>query len=259
MLSVCFDASGTDHDQPAVVVAGFISSAKDWVLFNNKWKERLNRDGVSCFHMVEFAGSKGEFTEWKEDRRRELLADLMSIIQSYTYEKFGCAVLNEAFRSEIPEDIRDEFRFTAYSLAARACVSNVTRWFTAENWNTNTLEYVFEDGDLGKGMLQDIFKRDGYPSPIFKPKKDRPTPLGGVESGWTPLQAADFLAYEFLLSIKHAECGRLKDKPLRWAMGEFLKSDSRLNLRTFLAKDLAHLRELIELSKEQFGEVMFYH
>jgi hypothetical protein len=235
-----------------LAVAGFISSEKDWIEFDKKWIERLKQDGVSCFHMVEFARLKGEFEGWDEERRKSLLADLMEIIQSTTYQQFGI----EPFKDKVPEDIRKEFYFNAYSLAARSCAANVSRWMREQNWQSS-VEYVFEDGDLGKGNLLENFKRDGYPAPIFKPKKDIPTAQGGIIPGYSPLQAADFLAYEFFLSIKHKESGRLEDKPLRWAMGEFLNRDSAENLRIFQAADLAELSRLIQASKERNGKVEF--
>ncbi len=42
-------------------------------------------------------------------------------------------------------------------------------------------EFVFEDGDIGKGLLIARMQEDGYPKPIFKPKKARKIKGGVIE------------------------------------------------------------------------------
>jgi hypothetical protein len=220
MLTACFDAGGSEHDQKCLVVAGFISSADDWIRFDSEWRDRLSRDGIAYFHMVEFAHCYGQFDGWKkqEHRRRKLLADLMGIIKSHAYRKFGCAVVNETLVANLSEDLRAEFYINAYALAGRASVAHVSEWARAEQIPRPALEYIFEDGDLGKGKLMQRMKEDGYPAPGFKGKKDRTDPNGIVIAAFTPLQASDFLAYEMFLGVKRL------DDPVsnpRWAIEEF--------------------------------------
>src|ERR1035438_237099 len=81
MFTAVFDASGTEHDKPVMVVAGFAASSDAWSSFESEWKKRLAADQLSCFHMNKFAQSKGDFKEWEGDepRRRRLLSDLHAI------------------------------------------------------------------------------------------------------------------------------------------------------------------------------------
>ena len=51
-------------------------------------------------------------------------------------------------------------------------------------------------------------KQDGLPTPSFKPKRDMPTKYGLTIDGFTPLQAADILAYEYRLVLE-------RDRPTR--------------------------------------------
>jgi hypothetical protein len=60
MLTACFDASG-HPTQPVLVVAGFIAPAPEWEHFEREWKDRLAIDGITSFHMQEFAQSSGVF------------------------------------------------------------------------------------------------------------------------------------------------------------------------------------------------------
>lgn len=96
-----FDASGKE-DQRRLVLAGFISKAKDWQSFHTLWIERLREDGLEYFHMVDFAASQGQFKGWRnsESRRRKLLADLMDLISSHVYRKFGCVIENGQFYAD---------------------------------------------------------------------------------------------------------------------------------------------------------------
>ncbi len=71
MLIGAFDASGSEHDQPVFIVAGFASSAKDWEEFSALWNQRLAHDGLTHFHAVDFAQSRKEFRDgWKENEPR---------------------------------------------------------------------------------------------------------------------------------------------------------------------------------------------
>jgi hypothetical protein len=157
MFTACFDAGGSQHDQDFLVVAGFISSADVWLKFDSAWRDRLAQDGLSYFHMVDFAQSRGKFKEgWKnnERRRQRLLADLMDIIQKHAFRKFGCAVDNEMFLRHLSKERRGEYFLDAYALAAMDCTAQVLRWCkTQPAPEFYKVRFVFEDGDLGKGKL----------------------------------------------------------------------------------------------------------
>ena len=219
MFTACFDASGSESDKSIVVVAGFVSSAKEWQAFSHLWNQRLEKDDISYFHMKEFAQSVGQFKSWdkQEKRRRLLLCDLMSIIKRHAFRKFGCAIAHKK-AERISQEHLDEFLLTAYCLCGRQCAADVNSWARMEKI-TSPIEFVFEDGDKGKGRLMQRFEDDQLPIPIFKPKTDRILSDGRVVPGFTPLQACDFLAYEALLIMKGIE--GIKKQSLRWAAIEF--------------------------------------
>lgn len=168
MLTVAFDASGTEHDQRLFVVAGFVSSANDWIGFDAQWKERLKRDGLEYFHMHSFAHSIGQFKGWNKDelRRQALLSDLLGIIQSHAYRKFGSMVINRFFGSKISAKNIEAFKLTAYSLTGLTVTYKVRKWMRNEGFHTSP-KIVFEDGDLHKGKLMDAMAQHGLPAPSF--------------------------------------------------------------------------------------------
>jgi hypothetical protein len=202
MLTVAFDASG-HPTQPVLVVAGFIASVEDWILFDREWKDRLAYDGLTSFHMQSFAQSSGVYRTWKKDeaRRRKLLADLTGMIFKHAQRKFGAAVVNSDLIALIDDDARKAFALSAYGIAGRGAAGNVDEW-TKENPAERAVRYVFEDGDFNKGDLMRRMKEDGFATPIFEPKTDRPGRNGIPVPGFTPLQAADILAYEYMLAVE---------------------------------------------------------
>lgn len=88
-LAAYFDAGGDQVDQRYLVVAGFVAPLTSWVDFEKRWRERLAADGLKYFHAVEFAHSRKEFDGWRDDeqRRRNLLSDLMEIIKTHVSRK----------------------------------------------------------------------------------------------------------------------------------------------------------------------------
>ena len=193
-----FDASGDDHSQPVLSVAGFVANADNWKSFEAAWLKRLLQDGLEYFHTKEFNGCSGQFKSgWKgdEDRQRKLITDLVLIIRDHVGRKFGMTVINKQLKGGFTADQQERWHVCAYSLAGRTCAARVREWF--ESWHARSMpEFVFEDGDSGKGKLIDIFKNGELPDPIFKPKKSYVDRRGMVHEAAIPLQAADLLAYE---------------------------------------------------------------
>jgi hypothetical protein len=224
-----FDASGK-ADRSCLVVAGFISSLKDWEAFDTSWRKRLAADELTYFHMADLAGCREEFSKgWKDDepRRRALLSDLVGIIQAHAYRSFVSVVENKHF-ARLSTENQKSFALDAYSLAGRSAVAKISTWRKiTSGFEGVPTAYVFEEGDEGAGNLMKSMLRDGYPSPQFGAKKDGVDPDGNPIVAYTPLQAADLLAYEVFRLYDDISEGKgrfSKEDKWRWAMQEFLKT-----------------------------------
>ncbi|HCC56729.1 MAG TPA: hypothetical protein DEQ47_05605 [Solibacterales bacterium] len=191
-----FDASGTEHDQLCLAVAGFVSTTDKWVEFDQRWNERLAKDGIKYFHMNEFnnPGSKGEFRNWSyDDPRRPLLhRDLIGVITDHVDRHFGCCVITEALNGLTLQE-RQEWHLSAYALAGRSCAAQLRLW--CETWGGRVPRMVFERGDHGRGELEKILKLNKFSDPVFEPSRDV-VEGGFITKGMVPLQAADLLAFE---------------------------------------------------------------
>src|SRR5437870_595584 len=96
-----FDGSGSPDDTIAVVVAGFVATAEQWIEFERNWNDCLRDFEVSSLHMRHFAHSRGEFAAWKgnEEKRRRFLGRLISIIRIRVWHSFASAVVMEDYRN----------------------------------------------------------------------------------------------------------------------------------------------------------------
>lgn len=250
MFTAAFDASGTEHDQSAVVVAGFISSTSDWLDFEKHWNVRLRDDGIEYFHMVDFAASRNQFKGWKnqEVRRRTLLSDLLDIIARHCYRKFGCAVLVKEWQAGISQANKEHFRISAYCIAALFSTVDVDAWTQLEQMN-NPAEIIFEDGDTGKGLLQH-YMSSRKPDPIFRPKQDTARKDGSVIPGFVPLQAADFLAYEIIQGVKNHANGMLREP--RYGIGEFYRIPGEIKYPS--SEDFSNFDAMLRAIKKLMSE-----
>src|SRR5713101_3789943 len=102
MLTFAFDAGGDDGTE-YMTVAGFASSAKDWDEFSQKWKARLEMDGIAFFRALDANSFRGPFEHWRDlpnkiELRQALFADLMDLIVRNTYRKFACTIVNKEFQ-----------------------------------------------------------------------------------------------------------------------------------------------------------------
>jgi hypothetical protein len=202
-LSVYFDRSA---DTGIRVVAGYVSTPEHWQNFQEEWLKWLARPQyrVPYFHMKEFAHSLGAYKDgWKGQprKRREFLVGLINITKSNTFHSFRASVRSDDFRRFIKIRHMERLFGNEFTLCARACCRDVRKWAGA-NFPTNPIEYVFECGDEGKGKLVEIMERDGFKTPIFRPKMPSPADLQGI---FTPFQAADFLAWEVRKSLGQVE------------------------------------------------------
>ena len=239
MMTACFDASGHECDQRFLVVAGFVSSADDWIDFDRLWRHRLAQDGLSYFHMHDFAQNVGQFLKgWREDesRRRKLLGDLMDIIQSHTYRKFACTVENQFLSDNVKPEIIRNYHLKSYVLAARDCAARVREW--SRSFGAKEVPaLVFEYGDLYQTLLTKRLVADQFAPPLFKFKKDRVDEDRTIVLGFTPLQAADFFAYEAFIAAK-------KRNDDRWGMQQFELKPGPMGI--YLPDDLRDLEMMLE-------------
>lgn len=75
------DDSGK-HDSAVVTMAGFVSRARDWTLFEQGSEALFLESGVNVFHAKEFSNGKDDFRGWTDARKREFAEDWFDVAES---------------------------------------------------------------------------------------------------------------------------------------------------------------------------------
>lgn len=190
-----FDASGTQHDQLALAVAGFMSTPDRWREFEQVWLARLAKSGLKEFHRKDL----------NLTRYPGLLSDLSSIIRDYAMHKFGMVVRVAELHRNMPAGEYDKFHLDAYSYAARGCAAQVRQWAVKRHLRS-TPGLIYAKGDAGRGQLETRLRKDGFTDFAFAPAKDETNrKTGSTTPAAVPLQAADLLAYEVFDPIRFME------------------------------------------------------
>ncbi|MGH9688912.1 MAG: hypothetical protein ACRD5K_17670 [Candidatus Acidiferrales bacterium] len=189
-----FDDSGHPDGQKAVIVAGFIASEEQWLLFEKEWKAILAPLSIDLFHMADFENCK----VWPKEFKMRVVEQLVSTIVGRCRYHISEVVLMDDYRR-----INDLYAFqevigTPYALAGRTVAKCINQWKKNYTKPSDKLLVFFEDGTKHKGDFMDAMERDGVPCPQFLGK------------GASPLQAADLLAWEILNTIRTDDTKRLK-------------------------------------------------
>jgi hypothetical protein len=184
LFSAYFDASGAPDDCDAVVVAGFIAEAGQWVEFERNWQDALRAFEVSGLHMKEYAHSLKEFSSWRGDQKRRaaFLERLVSIVKIRTLHSFVTAVMMDGYREVDKRYCLSETQ-RPFAPGGISCVDKVRKWAAQQNIPQNSIAYFFEDGDKDKGNLTQALERHYDLNPIYLKK-----------TGSCAFQAADLLA-----------------------------------------------------------------
>jgi hypothetical protein len=190
-----YDASGSEADnQRPIAVAGLLSTDRRWRRFDRSWHRVLAEFEVPYLHMREFTASRGPFAVgWQGDERKRsaFLGSLARVIKLW---------VNKVWVSYIPQtifhDADGSFTLTEgiggpYSLAAMLCSGMIMDWLMEHHSWDDKVMHLFAGGDVGQ------------PAFVRSAGKARVAPFIWPSRGSkgarvvTPLQAADFVAYEF--------------------------------------------------------------
>lgn len=178
------------------MISGFVSTAEKWIRFEKSWSQTLKLFDVPYFHMKEFAHSTGPFKSWKgnEKRREAFIKRLISCCAANVIHSSSCGIVLSDY-AEV--NLRYEYGERTggpYAMCGRGYIAGVELWRKTSRYKSNPIEFVFADGDKGKGRLITHLKTYHYPLPTFKNALPRKNDAG--TAAVVQLQAADLVAWE---------------------------------------------------------------
>ncbi len=198
----CFDCSydeAANIPRPATVVAGFAASLENWDSWEVDWKLVLAEFNAPYFHMKEFFNrKKGVFAEprWRSEAyRNKFIQALSDVTSSWMLATIGGRMEHRLF-----EDARKVCEidgiFNPFSACGRDCAVRARDLIRGKYKSDLPIAYVFERGDYGHEMLDNLMLKSELPSPLFK--RPRPAVSASLEKEdphLPQLQAADLLAW----------------------------------------------------------------
>lgn len=193
IFTAYLDSAGTELDKKVIVAVGVVATAQKWAAFDRRWTEVLDEFGVADLHMKEFAHFKGAFQSWRgdEERRKAFLGRLIAVAKTGINKTLVHSLFLKDYRR-----VNARFQLTEtvggpYSLALAACVQRCRVWVEAKKGAESRFEYIVEHGDVGQEAFARFMASQDEPPPVFVQKKNN------TGKAWTPLQAADLIAYEY--------------------------------------------------------------
>ena len=134
LFTAYFDESDTHDPARRMIMAGFLGSAREWVLFERKINVLRRKYGFHIFHAKEFRSSDGEFRDWTLKKKMTLVNELATMIRDGLTEGV-IAVLSRAdydryyrgtsFPKRMPAD-------SQYGICFRICLHHLLNRLTAE-------------------------------------------------------------------------------------------------------------------------------
>jgi hypothetical protein len=150
-----FDAAGYNRGARAVTVGDYVAPARSWSRFRRDWRNVLNPLGIEIFHMTDFMAGQGDFVGWKQKpiAQDALLNKLARVTVRHAHFCPSTTVLLDDWRAVNQEYALKECHATPYALAAFKVISKSIDWIGKEHAHDTLHEFVFEDGDAGRGDL----------------------------------------------------------------------------------------------------------
>jgi hypothetical protein len=150
-LIAYFDESGSHSESPILVVAGLISTAKQWRLLSREWNNTLAKYGLDSFHMVDCVHKKPPFDALSKKDNDQLIRDLVRLTRRRCCWRSWTAVVMAAYWRRFPRDADH----MPYAIATIGCASRILDLATERE---EDVSYVFDQGGKG-GYARNVLGR----------------------------------------------------------------------------------------------------
>jgi len=208
LFTAYFDEADTHGPSPTVIMAGFLGTARQWVIFQRRLHTLQRRDGFSIFHVNEFKSKSGEFAGWSDAKCMKLINDLTELVRDNLTE--GVTVhlerdryVNEYRATPVPKKMTLDSQF---GVCFRACMAQLLDIVLSDG-KRHRLDVVIESGHpnvrdtirIYEDLKRQLKQRRGInlPGEIDIAKKQERAPL----------MVADFLASTYSMMRASRERG----------------------------------------------------
>lgn len=212
------DESGTHTGSRVTAMAGYVITADALRLLEEEWCSALAEYELDELHMKEFVPPHGKYANWNNERKREMLERLITLIHKHSSVGIGAALeMTELMTKShaLAHSKSPELVHSPYQWCFRYCVVQAAAWADASGL-PGKIDYVLDDGCSVMGHIHQQFRLSVEDENTCE--KFRLGNLSFADSKQSPaLQCADLLAYEM-----YKEADRLISDAPRPPRGSFL-------------------------------------
>lgn len=243
VIKVAMDESGVHDGSPVLTVAAYVGTPRQWRDWTKRWN--IAKRPIKVFHAVDCANFAGEFRGWGAEARDALVIRLLDVIEASNLLGIVIGLHMDHFREAMQgrDDLRAIFGtpYTAIFHWVVQSIINITNTLGREE----RIGFVHECNDYRQEALDSFawIKKNGNPS-----QRVVGLQFAGKED-YTPLQAADILAYEGNKRIR--DPSRTLRRP--WAR---LNPDNRIFAAHFGRENMRELIDRLEKIRDgRFSEI----
>jgi hypothetical protein len=231
VIQAFVDDSRSESGDREIVLAGYMSSASEWLRFSEEWSAVLAAaPSIEFFHANEAHRRKGPFQGWKTPARDMKVEQLVDVIERHRLASFDTRMSLDSFKRILlpisPYDLKSPYLILFQAVMANAAMQ------LHSNGLTIPIDFVFdEQGEIGAmAALWHRFSLSSLP-PHLRPLLGS-SPIFCDDKKMVPLQAADMLAWH----LRRSRELRFKDEVSRlnrlrrhlhtemWVPDEFLQN-----------------------------------
>lgn len=246
-----------DPNQHFLCLAGLLAKETAWRTLEMEWTEACSNAGLNQpFHMMHFAAQHGDFKDWPEQKRRELLGRLLKAIESAGGIPIGSVVSLDWYRS-LSAAHQAKFRdphFLAFQSLTRQIAAAASIHL---DHGPVTMVYAdYPEHSHGLANTHDLWDAVRKYNPMVGFFMESYVPGKPIDQ--PGLQAADLWAYELR---HHFEVIRPAQKEPRWPFQQFVKLGLNYDsVQDFITYHDGHGRTgLGQMSRVQrLGEIDLY-
>jgi hypothetical protein len=194
-MQAYLDESADERQQQVFAIAGWLGAEESWLEYELMWRSRTAKMGA-VFHMAECECNAGAFSVesgWTKTQCTQLITDHVTAITRCELYGFGCGVSIEDFKETFPTESAEAMHLLCF----RHCLSKLA------SWATEPVGFVFDQNKAFQLTAHKLYDR------VVEISRgsdwgDRLRAIAfGSRRDFTPLQAADLLAYECFKKIRN--------------------------------------------------------
>lgn len=190
VIKIFMDESGIHEGSPIVTVGAYIAKPKQWKSFTTEWNAK--KKPIDIFHATDCAALRGEFKGWNEPDRDNLVAKILPVIPKHIPAGILVGIDMRVFEDAMkPYPQLKEMFPTAYG----GCFQWAIQIFLdiVEKAGSNERLAFFHERNAFQGEAMKSFE---WVAAHRRSHSSQMTLTFGTKEAYTPLQAADVLAYE---------------------------------------------------------------